>query len=67
MKSLRISKKEAAKVTHDINNVWHSRFKNEKKCVIVSHSDELNSLAYEYHFINHGFDQYTFVGKYLCE
>ena len=30
MKSLKISRKEAAKVTHDINNVWHERFSDKE-------------------------------------
>ena len=64
MKSLKMTKKEVAKVTHDINNVWHSRYKTETKCTIITHDNRINGDAYEYHFINHGFDNYTFVGKY---
>ena len=64
MKSLVITKKEASKVTHDINSVWHERFKNKEYCVIETHSHRIDSPSYEYIFINHGFNQYTFIGKY---
>ena len=59
-----MTQKEIAKVTHDINNVWHLKFQGKKKCVIETHSYELDSPSYEYHFINNGFDDYTFVGKF---
>lgn len=62
--TMKMTEKEVAKVTHDINNVWHTRFKGETKCTIVTHPNRPDSRAFEYHFINHGFDQYTFVGKY---
>ena len=64
MKSLPITKKEAAKVTHDINNIWHERFKDEEKCVIRTHSNKKDSPSYEYHFINIDFNHYMFIGKY---
>ena len=64
MESLRITKKEAVKVTHDINNVWHARYKGKKYCRIETHSFGIGSSSYVYHFINYGFDQYVFVGKY---
>ena len=64
MKILKITKKEAAKVTHDINNVWHDRFQGKRYCRIYSHSYQSDSPSYVYHFINHGFDNYEFVAKY---
>ena len=48
MKGLRISRKEAAKVTHDINNVWHERFQGLEVAVIHTHSQKKNSQSYDY-------------------
>ena len=64
MKSLSITKKESAKITHDINSVWHTRYKDKKYCQIETHSNNSDSPCYVYHFINNGFNQYMFVGKY---
>ena len=66
MKNLQMTKKEAAKVTHDINNIWHVRFqrKGEELCVIETRTHEPDSAIYSYYFINHGFDKYEFVAKY---
>ena len=64
MKSLKITRKEAAKVTHDINNVWHSKYKDVKIGFIYTHSNRPDSPSYVYTFINHGFDNYEFIGKY---
>lgn len=64
MKSLKISKKEAAKVTHDINNVWHERFRNVEIGYIDTHSHKVNSPSYMYVFRNYGFNKYEFIGKY---
>mgnify|MGYP006873078554 CR=1 FL=1 len=64
MKSLRITRKEAAKVTYDINNVWHERFQGKRYGRIYSHSYQHDSPSYVYHFINYGFDNYEFVAKY---
>ncbi len=63
MRFQRVSKKEAEKVTHDINAVWHNRFQGEEYCVIHTHSFQLDSPAYDYYFINHSFDNYEFWGK----
>ena len=64
MKSLRMTEKERAKVTHDINNVWHKQFKGKYRCRIITRSNEMDSPFYVYYFINYGFDEYVFVGKY---
>ena len=66
MKKLRITKKEAAKVTHDINNVWHVKYSSKvgNKCVITTHSHKHDSPSFEYHFINHAFSNYEYVAKY---
>lgn len=63
-KSLEISRKEADKVRHDINSVWHSRFKGMRFCRIETHSYQPDSPSFVYYFINNGFDDYLFVGKY---
>ena len=63
MKSLKISRKEAEKVTHDINNVWHERFRDKEVGVIHTHSNKRNSPSYDYYFINHGFNDYEFLWK----
>lgn len=66
-KSLKMTAKEREKVTHDINNVWHARFKGLTTCMIVTYSNKNNSLAYVYRFRNHGFDDYEFLTKELHE
>ena len=63
MKSLRISRKEAEKVTHDINNVWHVKYQGKRIGVIETHSNKIDSPSYEYIFVNHSFDNYEFIGK----
>jgi len=64
MKSLNISTKEAEKVTHDINSIWHTKYEGRLNCVIITHSHKKDSPSYEYHFINNGFNNYIFVGKF---
>ena len=44
MESLRITKKEAAKVTHDINNVWHARYRGIRVGIIYTSSYRVDSL-----------------------
>ena len=63
MRFLSVNVKEAAKVTHDINDIWHTRYQGEEYCVIHTHSNEMSSKAYDYYFINHGFNEYEFLGK----
>ena len=64
MESLKISRKEAAKVTHDINNVWHERYENVEIGYIYTHSYKISSPSFVYVFRNYGFDNYEFIGKY---
>ena len=64
MKSLRMTRKEMEKVTHDINNVWHKKFQGKTYCQIETHSHKVNSASYEYHFINYGFNNYELIAKY---
>ena len=65
--AMRITKKEAAKVTHDINDVWHTTYKDQcgEICVIETHSHKPDSPGYSYYFINHNYDCYGFIAKYL--
>ena len=64
MKSLKISRKEAEKVTHDINNVWHARYRDVEIGYIYTHTHKVNSPLYVYVFRNYGFNNYEFIGKY---
>lgn len=61
--SLPISPKERAKVGHDINNLYHARYKGKRSCMIVTRSNEPNSPMYTYRFKNHGFDNYEIYMK----
>ena len=60
---MRISRKEEVKVTHDINNIWHTKYMGEEYCVISAHSHRPDSPSYDYYFINRGFDNYEFYAK----
>ncbi len=61
--SLPMTAKEKAKVTHDINNVYHAKYKGKSSCYIRTHSNEPDSPAYVYRFRNHGFDNYEIYMK----
>ena len=61
---MKLTPKEISKITHEINSVWHVRYRGKKNCVIVTHSNKKDSPAYIYRFINYGFANYRFVGKY---
>ena len=60
---MNMTKKEVAKVTHDINNVWHTRFEGVEIGYIYTNSNRVNSPSYVYTFINHGFNDYEFIEK----
>lgn len=61
--SLPMTAKEKAKVTHDINNVYHSQYKGKRVCAIRTRSNEPDSPTYYYRFKNHGFDNYDIFMK----
>ena len=61
--SLPMTAKEKAKVAHDINNVYHAKYKGKSSCYIRTHSNESDSPAYVYRFRNHGFDNYEIYMK----
>lgn len=61
--SLPMTAKEKAKVTHDINNVYHAKYKGKRVCAIRTRSNEPDSPTYYYRFKNHGFDDYDIFMK----
>ncbi len=61
--SLPMTAKEKAKVTHDINNVYHAKYKGKRVCAIRTSSNEPDSPTYYYRFRNHGFDDYDIFLK----
>ena len=62
---MRITKKELAKITHDINNVWHSRYEGKTDCYIITRTNESDSPYYTYRFHNYGFNNYRIYHKKL--
>ena len=66
MKSLRITRKEAEKVMHDINADWHVKYAGMvgEVCMIETHSNRSDSPGYVYYFMNNGFSQYEYLAKY---
>lgn len=62
-KSLPMTTVEKAKVTHDINNLYHAKFKGKRKCFIRTRSNEPDSPTYTYRFANHGFNDYDIYSK----
>ena len=61
--SLPMTAKEKAKVSHDINNLYHSRYEGKRSCFIRTRSNETDSPTYLYRFRNHGFDNYDIYMK----
>lgn len=61
--SLSISKKEASKVSHDINNLYHAKYNGKRECTIVTSSHEPDSPSYVYRFKNYGFNNYDIYYK----
>lgn len=57
-----VSPKEVEKVGHDINNVYHSRFKGKRRGVISTYNPD-DDMAYDYKFECHGFDEYNIFEK----
>jgi len=58
--TLPISKKEKAKVTHAINDVYHARFEGKTECI-------MHNGNYKYFFMNHGFNEYDIYFKKLID
>lgn len=61
--SLPMTAKEKAKVTHDINNVYHAKYEGKSFCYIRTRSNEQDSPTYVYRFRNNGFDNYDIYMK----
>ena len=61
--SLPMTAKEKAKVMHDINNVYHAKYKGKRVCAIRTSSNEPDSPTYYYRFKNQGFDDYDIFMK----
>ena len=61
--SLPMTDIEKRKVTHDINNLFHAKYKGKRNCVIRTSSNEPDSPSYYYKFKNHGFDDYDIYHK----
>lgn len=61
--SLPMTAKEKAKVTHDINSVYHAKYAGKSHCYIRTHSNEPDSPSYVYRFRNNGFDNYDIYMK----
>lgn len=57
-----VSPKEAEKVGHDINNVYHARFKGKRRGIITTYNPD-DDIAYDYKFECHGFDEYNIFEK----
>jgi len=57
-----VSPGEAEKVGHDINNVYHARFKGKRRGVITTYNPD-DDIAYDYKFECHGFDEYNIFEK----
>lgn len=62
-KSLPMTAKEKAKVTHDINNLYHAKYKGECNCFIRTSSNKPDSPSYYYRFKNNGFNNYDIYFK----
>lgn len=61
--SLPMTANEKAKVTHDINNIYHARYEGKRVCAIRTRSNEPDSPTYYYRFKNYGFDNYDIFMK----
>lgn len=58
-----VSKKEAEKVIHEINNLYSSKYSNDKSGVIYTHGNKANSKAKAYYFDIDEFDVVTITKK----
>lgn len=61
--SLPMTAEEKSKVGHDINSLYHSKYKGKRSCIIKTRSNESDSPFYLYRFKNHGFDDYDIFCK----
>lgn len=57
-----LSEKEASKVGHDINNVYHARYSGKRSGMITTYNPD-DDKAYNYTFECHGFGEYNIFRK----
>lgn len=57
-----VSEKEKSKVEHDINNIFHAKFKGKRRGRITTYNPD-NDTAYDYSFESHGFNEYNIYNK----
>lgn len=57
-----LSEKEASKVGHDINNVYHARYSGKRSGMITTYNPD-DDKAYNYTFECHGFGEYNIFSK----
>ncbi len=61
MEQIFLDRKEYAKIVSEINDNYHSLYREKKLCAHFSVG--IDNAYYIYYFENHGFDKYRFVGK----
>lgn len=57
---VKFAKKEYAKITHEINTVYYSKYAGKKEC---KHTTFWKNGYFTYEFENYGFDNYVFTKK----
>ena len=57
-----VSVKEAEKVGHDINNIYHAKYKGKRSGMITTYNPD-DDVAYNYAFECHGFGEYNIFSK----
>lgn len=57
-----LSHKEASKVAHEINTLYHAKFEGHPTGIITTYSPD-DDQAYDYRFECHGFDEYNIYSK----
>ncbi len=57
-----VSVKEAEKVGHDINNIYHAKYNGKRSGMITTYNPD-DDIAYNYAFECHGFGEYNIFSK----
>lgn len=57
-----LSKKEYAKIIHEVNTLYYDSYKDKK--IFAHYSVGLDNRYYVYYFENRGFDNYVLLDKY---
>ena len=58
-----LDEREVSKVFHEINNLYHSKYKGKR--FAMHRTLDLQSNYCIYYFENHGFNDYNIVEKYF--